>query len=95
VSPLPTSGVCRHCGVTDEQVDGNKLSWHDASRTCCSKYACVKAHHNAARKRAVRPKSRFAELIAQGYGSGGARLQIEREDRQRRRNASPRKGRAA
>lgn len=44
-----TAGVCRYCGVTDDQVDGNKLSWHDAERTCCSKYACVKKHHSAAR----------------------------------------------
>ena len=91
---MPTPGVCTYCGVTDEQVDGNKLSWHDATRTCCSKYSCVKAHCKAQRKaRQPKPKSRFAELLAQGFGVGAARIEIEREERRRRRQRG--KGKAA
>jgi hypothetical protein len=86
----PTPGVCVHCGVTDEQVDGNRLSWHDASRTCCSKYACVKAHLNAARNAAIKPKSEFA-----GQEYGYIVSELRKRDRQRRRNRSSRKGRAA
>lgn len=43
-------GVCRHCGVTEDQVDGDKLCWHDGRHTCCSKYACVKQHKAQLRK---------------------------------------------
>jgi hypothetical protein len=85
--------VCSYCGVTDEQIDGNRLSWHDASRTCCSKYACVKMHHNAARERRNKPRSRFAELAAKGWERGAIRLQLEREKAAARRRA--RKGKAA
>ena len=40
-----TEGVCFNCGVTDAQIDGNKLSWHNGRRTCCSKYECVKKYY--------------------------------------------------
>jgi hypothetical protein len=89
----PTPGICSYCRVTDEQVDGNKLSWHDATRTCCSKYACVKAHHKAARISAAKPKTRFAELASLGWERGAIRLQLDREERQRRRARG--KGKAA
>jgi hypothetical protein len=90
---VATPGVCAYCGVTDEQIDGNRLSWHDASRTCCSKYACVKAHHIASRNRVAKPKSRFAELAALGWERGAIRLQLEREKAAARR--ARRRGKAA
>jgi hypothetical protein len=67
-------------------VDGNKLSWHDASRTCCSKYACVRAHHNAVRN--AKPKPRFP-----GWGFGAIIDELKRE--QRRKARSRKKGKAA
>lgn len=97
---MATAGVCLYCGVTDEHVDGNKLSWRDASRICCSKYSCVTAHYAAAKKaaRAARPaqpksfRQRVAELTGQGYGYGLACATARREERQRLR---ARKRRAA
>ena len=35
-------GICRFCGVGEDQLDGDKLSWLDDDHTCCSGYACVK-----------------------------------------------------
>jgi hypothetical protein len=37
-------GICQFCKVTDDQVDGDKLSWHNAARNCCSKFDCVKRY---------------------------------------------------
>lgn len=42
--PPPVPGVCRFCKVKEDQVDGDKLSWHCTDRTCCSNYACVRQH---------------------------------------------------
>ena len=36
-------GVCRHCRCTEADVDGDKRSWVDSTRTCCNSYGCVKA----------------------------------------------------
>ena len=38
-------GVCQFCAITDAEVDGNRISWHNGRRTCCSKYDCVKKYH--------------------------------------------------
>lgn len=88
---MATAGVCLYCGVTDEQVDGNKLSWHDASRVCCSKYACVTRHHAARLRRGQKPKptSRFAEIAREhpAWGRGAISEQIRREEAAQRRRA--------
>jgi hypothetical protein len=88
----PTPGVCSYCHTTDEQIDGNKFCWHDASRTCCSRYACVKAHQAAERTRNAKPKSRFA-----GWGFGAIIDEMKREQRRAKRTPgrSRGKGKAA
>jgi hypothetical protein len=48
-----TPGVCQFCQVTDADVDGDKLSWHNGARNCCSRYACV-ARYKAQLRRARR-----------------------------------------
>jgi hypothetical protein len=48
-----TPGVCEFCHVTDDQVDGCRLSWFDDTRTCCSKSGCIKARGEKARRRKV------------------------------------------
>lgn len=82
------AGVCRYCHVTDDQVDGDRLRWHDAERTCCSQYACVKQYERAAQiTRDFRPRRRSPAEVHQ---------QIVAEHRERRRRARARtKGRAA
>jgi hypothetical protein len=37
-------GVCQFCSITDAQIDGDKVSWHNGARDCCSRYACVKRY---------------------------------------------------
>lgn len=86
-----TAGVCQYCGVTDDQVDGDKLCWHDSNRDCCTRPSCVKQHHDKARIRAARPRSRFAELARMGWGRGAIVEQLRKEERARKR----RKGKAA
>lgn len=92
---MAAPGVCQYCKVTDDQVDGNKLSWHDASRTCCSKYACVKKFHMP--KRVPRPmptfKQRVAELVARGWGLGAAYDEVRSQERRAKRSRG--KGKAA
>ncbi len=85
-----TPGVCQHCGITDDQVDGDKLSWHDGRRTCCSKYACVKKH-----KAQIRQKRQ--EWIAAGRKRSPAEIyelqrQEKREQNKRYREAAKAKG---
>jgi len=84
VSAAAQAGVCRYCGATEAQVDGDKLCWLSRARDCCNKYSCRKA--DAARP--VKPRSEFA-----GWGRGA----IDIEMRRRRRNARRRsaKGKAA
>jgi hypothetical protein len=43
-------GVCQFCRVTDDEVDGNKLSWHNTARNCCSRYACVSRYKEQIRR---------------------------------------------
>jgi hypothetical protein len=90
------AGVCQFCSVTDDQVDGDRLRWHDAGRTCCSKYACTKQFHNRVRARAAKPRSRFAEIARAHptWGRGAIYEQLRREQRAARRQ-SRRKKRAA
>jgi hypothetical protein len=85
-------GVCRHCGCTDSSPctlhDGDACCWTDRERMVCSAPRCVNAE--AARVRAsraqqqpVKPKSRFAELKARGWGDGAIREELNREKRRR------------
>jgi hypothetical protein len=85
-----TPGVCQFCAVTDDQVDGDKLCWHDGRHTCCSRYACVKRY-----KAQLRQKHR--EWVAAGRKRSPAEIyelqQKERRDRNRRyREAAKAKG---
>ena len=34
----PAPGICRFCGTTEAEVDGDRLSWLTAERNACSKY---------------------------------------------------------
>jgi hypothetical protein len=43
--PPPPSGICRFCGITEKNVDGDKRSWYGKDRTCCSQSSCVRQHH--------------------------------------------------
>jgi hypothetical protein len=76
-----TSGVCQFCKVTDDQVDGNKLSWHNGARNCCSRYDCVKKYY-AQLKRA---RQRFqSETRKRTPGEIYELQKQERRDRNRR-----------
>lgn len=80
-----TGGVCRYCGVADAAIDGDRLRWHDAGRTCCSQYGCVKQFERAEQlRRSFQPRRRTPAEVHQ---------QILEEQRARRR--ARRKGRAA
>jgi hypothetical protein len=91
-----TPGVCQFCGITDAQVDGDKVSWLDSARTCCNGYPCRRAHFaalaalasaKAARQKAARPKK---------LASWQVHERILEERRVRRRASRERKkGRAA
>jgi hypothetical protein len=53
------SGICEFCGITDDEVDGDRIAWVDFQRNCCSKSACVRARNEKIRRqRAQRPQRR-------------------------------------
>lgn len=87
-------GVCRHCSCTDSTPcklqDGDACCWTDRERMVCSAPGCVNAE--AARVRAAKaaagpakPKSRFAQLVATGWGRGAIVDELRREKRRRSR----------
>jgi hypothetical protein len=50
-------GICKYCRITDDQVDGCRISWIDMMRTCCNRSACVRARNEELRRqRAARPR---------------------------------------
>jgi hypothetical protein len=50
-------GVCEFCGITDADIDGDRLWWTSPKRDCCNKYGCIKAKKAKERRaRALRPK---------------------------------------
>ncbi len=78
----PTSGVCRFCGITDAQVDGDKRSWLGASRTVCSAPACIRAHYaERDRAQAEANKARHKRTPAEIH-----QLMIQERRERRRRN---------
>jgi hypothetical protein len=79
-------GVCRFCGVTEDQVDGDRLSWLDGTRTCCNKFHCRKRDANEKRSK-PRPPSKYP-----GWGYGAVAIEKRREARRRARRQ---RGRAA
>lgn len=62
MSPSRTANVppgrCRFCGATDAEVDGDRLSWLDQERTCCTKYDCRNKHFAELRRKPARPRRR-------------------------------------
>jgi hypothetical protein len=57
------AGICEFCKITDDEIDGCRISWLDSSRTCCNKFACRKQHEQkiaaekTARMRAARRRT--------------------------------------
>ena len=49
-------GICKFCGVTDAQIDGDKLSWFTPERDVCSKFDCRNRHFAAERERKAAAK---------------------------------------
>lgn len=37
-----TPGMCHFCGITDAEVDGDRVRWFNAWRTVCSKPGCIR-----------------------------------------------------
>ena len=58
----PAPGVCRFCGITDEQIDGDRVRWLGESRTVCSKPACIRAHYAAVDRRKSEHRQRTRKL---------------------------------
>jgi hypothetical protein len=42
--PPPVPGKCRFCKLTEDRVDGDRISWLGSDHTCCSQYSCVRQH---------------------------------------------------
>ncbi len=92
---MMAAGVCAYCGVTEEKIDGNKLSWHDNSRICCSKYDCVRKHYAALKAAAEKRRAeRDAARAANPYKYWGYGAFVE-EKRRLARNAKARAKRKA
>jgi len=36
-----TADECHYCGITDAEVDGDRVRWFNASRTVCSQPGCI------------------------------------------------------
>jgi hypothetical protein len=86
---MAASGVCAYCGITDAEVDGDRLRWHDANNTCCSKYACVKRHQAEARKNAPAPPAnrKYGDRY-RGWGPGAIWMDLRRRARRRKKRAA-------
>jgi hypothetical protein len=87
----PAPGVCRFCGIAEDQVDGDKRRWLGESRTVCDAPACIRAHYAEIdrRKYVDRQKSRKRS-------PGEIHELIKKERREKRKAARSRqKGRAA
>lgn len=91
MSGATKAGVCRFCGVTDVQVDGDKLCWMDKDRTCCNKYSCRKQYLAEQRRKAVKPAKPRSEFAGWGYGA----IVKELQKRRRKTGRLRRKGKAA
>lgn len=79
MTPTVQPGVCRHCGVRDEQIDGDKRYWFNLDRTCCSSWACVRKEQDRLKRKAARPVSEF-----KGWGLGAIAIEKRRRARMRR-----------
>jgi len=79
-----TRGICRFCGVGENQVDGDKLRWMDYDHTCCSGYACAKQDANQKRAK-PKPKPRKHDERFVGMGYGAVIEEMRREARRGRR----------
>jgi hypothetical protein len=54
----PTPGRCRFCGITEDQIDGDRHRWLGDSRTVCAKPACIRAHYAEADRRKFEDRQR-------------------------------------
>jgi hypothetical protein len=51
-------GRCRFCGITEDQIDGDRHRWLGDSRTVCAKPACIRAHYAEADRRKFEDRQR-------------------------------------
>lgn len=82
-------GVCHFCGVTAEQVDGDRIRWLGQRRTVCSQPGCVRrlwlaVDQEERRTHQARRKRTPADIH-----------QLKLAEAKARRRASRRKGKAA
>lgn len=87
MSSAPTPGVCRYCGCREGdpcwvcRADSGEPCFTDDQHTVCRGPQCIKAEQRRlAALRLPKPRSRFHELIAMGYGKGAAGIQIKKEE---------------
>lgn len=86
-----TPGVCRFCGITDDQIDGDKRGWLGPSRTVCNRPSCIRAHY-AERDRAEGEDAKKRRKRTPGEIH---QFMLEERREKRRRARQLRKGRAA
>jgi hypothetical protein len=83
---MAVPGICVHCGVTEAEVDGDRLMWHDETKTCCSKYACVKKQREI-KKQPARSNRKYGDRY-RGWGLGAIAMDLRRRQRRRRKRAA-------
>lgn len=44
------AGVCHYCGITDADVDGDRIGWLTPARCVCNQFACRRKFENAKRE---------------------------------------------
>jgi hypothetical protein len=77
-----TAGICRFCGITDAEVDGERVRWFTDGRTCCDKYECRRKHLDDLRRRKSplrRPGRTSADIHALKQKEAAAKRQRYRE----------------